>query len=58
MVSCTAEADGPGQIRMASRRNVKNDEKLKKRSFFPLKTLVRELAPIRMMHKNIKKTLK
>ena len=38
-----------GQIRMASRRNVKNDEKLKKRSFFLLKTLVRELAPIRMM---------
>ena len=30
----------------------------KKRSFFPIKTLVGDLAPIRMMHKNTKKTLK
>ena len=54
----TLTADSSGQIRMAPRRNVKNSEKLKKRSFFPIKTLVGDLAPIRMMHKNTKKTLK
>ena len=47
-----------GQIRAASRRNVKNYEKLGKTLFFFIKTFVRELAPIRMIHKNTKKNLK
>ena len=31
---------------------------LKKTLFFPIKTFVRELAPIRTIHKNTKKKLK
>ena len=44
-----------GQITMASRRKVKNGQKLKKGSFFPIKNLVVEMAPIGMIQETRKK---
>ena len=40
---------------MASRRKVKNGQKLKKGSFFPIKNLVVEMAPIGMIQETRKK---
>ena len=47
--------DLSGQIRMASRRKVKNGQKLKKKLFFPIKNMVVEMSPIGMIQETQKK---
>ena len=47
--------DQSGRITMASRRKAKNGQKLKKGSFFHLKNLNVEMAPIGMIQETQKK---